>query len=156
MAYLYERIEIVEIELMENNESNDKNINAICIELNEYLMDRFRYKALPAYRTSSRGTNIISLRRVKFDLYLRFYYSQTPRWPANTIVIARLGFQKIRKGNGTHFISFLKGIALKYDFKYISLESTNENSSAFAKHFNFKESNYGSEDYIIAIKDLKL
>ena len=60
-------------------------------------------------------------RRIKFDIYLRFYYSQTPRWPANTIVIARLGFQKTRKGNGTHFISFLKGIALKYDFEYISL-----------------------------------
>ena len=141
---------------MELNESDDKNINAICIELNEYLMARFKYKALPAYRTLNRGTNIITRRRVKFDLYLRFYYSQTPRRPANTIVIARLGFRKTRKGNGTHFISFLKRIALKYDFEYISLECTNENSSAFAKHFDFKESKYGNEDYIIAIKDLKL
>ena len=141
---------------MELNESDDKNINAICIELNEYLMARFKYKALPAYRTLNRGTNIITRRRVKFDLYLRFYYSQTPRQPANTIVIARLGFRKTRKGNGTHFISFLKRIALKYDFEYISLECTNENSSAFAKHFDFKESKYGNEDYIIAIKDLKL
>ncbi|QUT19142.1 hypothetical protein INE94_00967 [Parabacteroides distasonis] len=144
------------IEYMELNESEDRNINAICIELNEYLMGRFRYKVLPAYRTFSGGTNIMTRRRIKFDIYLRFYYSQTPRWPANTIVIARLGFQKTRKGNGTHFISFLKGIALKYDFEYISLECTNENSSAFAKHFNFKESKYGNEDYIIAIKDLKL
>ena len=141
---------------MELNESEDRNINAICIELNEYLMGRFRYKVLPAYRTFSGGTNIMTRRRIKFDIYLRFYYSQTPRWPANTIVIALLGFQKTRKGNGTHFISFLKGIALKYDFEYISLECTNENSSAFAKHFNFKESKYGNEDYIIAIKDLKL
>lgn len=93
---------------MENNESNDKNINAICIELNEYLMDRFRYKALPAYRTSSRGTNIITHRRVKFDLYLRFYYSQTSRWSANTIVIARLGFQKTRKRKWNAFYKFSK------------------------------------------------
>ena len=54
---------------MELNESEDRNINAICIELNEYLMGRFRYKVLPAYRTFSGGTNIMTRRRIKFDIY---------------------------------------------------------------------------------------
>ena len=50
-----------------------------------------------------------------------------------------MGFKKTRKGNGTHFLSFLKDIAMKYDYDYIGLESTNDNSSAFAEHFNFKD-----------------
>ena len=51
---------------MKLNESDNKNINVICIELNEYLINRFKYKTLPAYRTLNRDTNIITCRRVKF------------------------------------------------------------------------------------------
>ena len=56
---------------MELNESEDRNINAICIELNEYLINRFKYKTLPAYITLNRDTNIITCRRVKFDVSIR-------------------------------------------------------------------------------------
>ena len=56
---------------MKLNESDNKNINVICIELNEYLINRFKYKTLPAYRTLNRDTNIITCRRVKFDVSIR-------------------------------------------------------------------------------------
>ena len=54
---------------MKLNESDNKNINVICIELNEYLINRFKYKTLPAYRTLNRDTNIITCRRVKFHIF---------------------------------------------------------------------------------------
>ena len=132
---------------MENNLTiQDENINVICSELNKYLMERFGYKTPPAYRTLSGSNNIMVYSRVKFDLYLRCYY-EASNWPANTIIIARLGFLKTRKGYGTHFLKFLKAIALKYGFEYIGIECANKNSSAFAKHFKFKE--FNSEKYIL-------
>ena len=52
---------------MELNESEDRNINAICIELNEYFNGSFLdTKFFPAYRTFSGGTNIMTRRRIKF------------------------------------------------------------------------------------------
>ena len=53
---------------MKLNESDNKNINVICIELNEYLINRFKYKTLPAYRTLNRDTNIISKHPIKYTL----------------------------------------------------------------------------------------
>ena len=63
---------------MELNESEDRNINAICIELNEYLMGRFRYKVLPAYRTFSGGTNIMTRRESSLTYTLDFIIHKHP------------------------------------------------------------------------------
>ena len=42
---------------MKLNESDNKNINVICIELNEYLINRFKYKSVqPGSRTYGPGT----------------------------------------------------------------------------------------------------
>lgn len=141
---------------MENNRTiQDENIDAICSELNKYIMERFEYKTPPAYRTLS--DNIMVHSRVKFNLYLRCYY-EISNWPANTIVIARLGFLKTRKGHGTHFLKFLKEIALKYDFEFIGIECANKNSSAFAKHFKFEEfkSEKHISNYIIRVEMLEV
>lgn len=131
-----------------------KQLVQICQELNEYLMKRFKYKSPPAYVTG--GTNIINRPRVKFSIYLRFFHERIYNlWPPKTIIIAQLGFRETRKGNGTHFLSFLKDIALKYGYEHIGLENTNNESSAFAEHFKFQdlqEKRY----YSIAIKELNI
>ena len=52
-------------------------------------------------------------------------------------------------------LSFLKDIAMRYDYDYIGLESTNDNSSAFAEHFNFKD--LGDKwNYLISIKEFHI
>ena len=44
---------------------------------------------------------------------------------------------------------------MRYDYDYIGLESTNDNSSAFAEHFNFKD--LGDKwNYLISIKELHI
>jgi hypothetical protein len=136
------------------NSSYQKQLEQICQEVNEYVMNRFKYKIPPAYITS--GTNIFMPPQAQISIYLRFFHEQVYKlWPPKTIIIAQLGFKKARKGNGTHFLSFLKDIAMKYDYDYIGLESTNDNSSAFAEHFNFKD--LGDKwNYLISIKELHI
>ena len=140
---------------MENRNSNyQEQLKQICQEVNEYVMNRFKYKNPPANITS--GTNILMPPKAQISIYLRFFHEQVYKlWPPKPIIIAQLGFKKTRKGNGTHFLSFLKDIAMRYDYDYIGLESTNDNSSAFAEHFNFKD--LGDKwNYLISIKELHI
>ena len=132
-----------------------ESLNQICHELNEYLMKRFKYKSPPTYITYT-GTTIINWSRVKFSIYLRFFYERIYNlWPPKTIIIAQLGFRETRKGNGTHFLSFLKDIALRYGYEYIGLENTNDNSCAFAEHFNFQDIQE-KKYYLIDVKKLQI
>lgn len=140
---------------MKNKDTKYKEqLELICQEVNEYIMNQFKYKIPPAYITS--GTNIFMRPKAQISIYLRFWYEQVYNiWPPKTIIVAQLGFRKTRKGNGTHFLSFLKEIAMKYGYEYIGLESTNDESSAFAEHFKSKD--LGERwNYLISVKDLQI
>ena len=54
--------------------------------------------------------------------------------------------------DGSHFVSFLTEIALKYGFKYVGIESTNEKSSSFGKKLGF--SLIDGFNYAISVKNL--
>lgn len=104
-------------------------------DIDEYLMQRFKYRRSLIYLTPD---NIIVARRVtRINLYLRLRRKES-LFPPNCLIIARLGFRKERIGHGTHFISFLIEIALKYDFSHIGLESVNDKSKAFAEKLGFQ------------------
>lgn len=62
-------------------------------DLDIYLMNRYGYKKKPSHLGI--GPNISATRKA-FDLYLRF---KPVRW-SNTLVIARIEFDKTRVGNG--------------------------------------------------------
>lgn len=103
-------------------------------EIDEYLMQRFKYRRSLLYLTPD---NIIVCRRVtRINLYLRLRRKES-LFPPNCLIIARLGFRKERIGHGTHFIKFLIEIALKYNFSYIGLESVNDKSRAFVEKLGF-------------------
>lgn len=92
-------------------------------DIDNYLMKRFKYRLSLAYLTPD---NIIVTRRNKrVDLYLRIRRAES-LFPADCLIIARIGFRKERIGNGTHFVHFLSGIALKYGFRHIGIESVND------------------------------
>ena len=99
-----------------------------------YLMERFKYRKSLVWLTVD---NIIATRRnSRVDLYLRIRRIKS-RFPPDCLIIARLSFSKERIGHGTHFLSFLTGVARKYGFNYIGIECANDKSGAFAKKLGF-------------------
>ena len=118
-------------------------------EINSYLMKRFKYRIPLVYLTPD---NIIVTRRNKrVDLYLRIRRVENV-FPPDCLIIARICFRKERTGHGSHFVCFLLGIALKYGFRHIGIESVNEKSSSFAKKLGF----YSIDDsnYAVSVKNL--
>lgn len=118
-------------------------------EIDEYLMQRFKYRRSLLYLTPD---NIIVCRRVtRINLYLRLRRKKS-LFPSNTLIVARLGFRKERIGHGTHFIYFLSKIALKYNFSHIGLESANDKSKTFAEKLGFHSIN--GINYSISVESL--
>lgn len=103
-------------------------------DIDRYLMERFKHRKSLVWLTVN---NIIVTRRnSRVDLYLRIRRSES-RFPPDCLIIARLGFSKKRIGHGSHFVRFLSEIALKYGFKHIGLESTNEKGASLIWKLGF-------------------
>lgn len=120
-------------------------------EIDNYLMERFKYRLSLVYLTPD---NIIICRRnSRTNLYLRLRRMKS-LFPPDCLIIARIGFTKERIGHGTHFIQFLTEIAVKYSFGYIGIESTNEKSKAFAEKLGFQS--IDGDNYVTSVKGLVL
>ncbi|MDD2245100.1 MAG: GNAT family N-acetyltransferase [Bacteroidales bacterium] len=114
-----------------------------------YLMKRFKYRLSLVYLTSD---NVVTCRRTsRVDLYLRIRRKES-LFPPDCLIIARIRFRKERIGHGTHFVRFLSGIALKYGFKHIGIESVNEKSRSFAEKLGFHS--IDGSNYVISIDRL--
>ena len=112
-------------------------------------MKRFKYRLSLIYLTPD---NVIATRKnSRIDLYLLIRKVES-LFPPDCLIIARISFQKERIGHGSHFVKFLAEIALKYGFKYIGIESTNEKSSSFAKKLGFYS--IDGFNYAISVKNL--
>lgn len=122
---------------------------AICQEIDNYLMERFKYRLSLVYLTPD---NIVTTRRnSRIDLYLRIRKVESI-FPSDCLIIARISFRKERAGHGTHFVHFLTEIAVKYDFKYIGIESVNKKSSLFAEKLGFQS--IDGSNYVALVEDL--
>lgn len=118
-------------------------------EIDNYLMERFKYRLSLVYLTPD---NIIVTRRNKrIDLYLRIQKVESI-FPPDCFIIARISFSKERAGHGTHFVRFLTEIAVKYGFKHIGIESANEKSKTFAEKLNFQP--IDRSNYVVSVEDL--
>lgn len=122
---------------------------AIRQEIDTYLMERFKYRLPLVYLTVDK---IVATRRnSRIDLYLRIRRVES-LFPPDCLIIARIGFGKERVGHGTHFVCFLTEVAIKYGFKHIGIESTNEKSSSFAEKIGFQSIDGSS--YVASVEDL--
>lgn len=118
-------------------------------EIDNYLMKRFKYSLSLVGLTPD---NIITTRRnSRIDLYLRIRRVKS-LFPPDCLIIARIGFRMERIGHGTHFVRFLSGIALKYGFKHVGIESTNEKSGSFAEKLGFHS--IDGSNYVVSVKNL--
>jgi len=114
-----------------------------------YLMKRFKYRRSLVYLTYD---NIVTSRRnSRIDLYLRIRRTEG-LFPPDCLIIARISFKEERVGHGSHFVRFLAETALKYSFKHIGIESTNEKSSSFARKLGFHS--IDGSNYAITIDSL--
>ena len=119
-------------------------------EIDIYLMKRFRYRRSLVYLTPD---NIVSTRRnSRIDLYLRIRRKES-LFPPDCLIIARISFHKERIGHGTHFVRFLAETALKYGYRHIGIESTNEKSSSFARKLGFQP--IDSFNYTIPVENFR-
>jgi GNAT superfamily N-acetyltransferase len=103
-------------------------------EFDDFVRERFRYKK----RTVTRNLgNTLNVFRAPVDIYLRFRPRAT--WPADSIVIARTGFAKQRKGHGTALLRFLVERAPRYGIRSIGIEQTHdgEDIMGFVDKFGF-------------------
>lgn len=103
-------------------------------EIDSYLMKRFKYRLSLVYLTPDNV--VITRRNSRIDLYLRIRRVES-LFPPGCLIIARISFRKERIGHGSHLVRFLAGIALKYGFKHIGIESVNDKSRAFAEKLGF-------------------
>lgn len=118
-------------------------------EIDSYLMERFKYRLSLVYLTPD---NIVATRRnSRIDLYLRIRKVES-LFPPDCLIIARIGFLKERIGNGSHFVSFLTEIAIKYGFIHIGIESVNDKSKAFAEKLGFQS--IDGSNYTVLVESL--
>ena len=118
---------------------------------NQYLMKEHGYKYRLVRINAIRTT--VSAYRKKFDIYLRFPSEKYKTWNNETLIIARMYFTKTRVGHGTSLLKFLVEQSALYEYKYIGLEMTNDDSAAFAKKFKFKP--FNGKDWRVNIEDLR-
>ena len=118
-------------------------------EVDIYLMKRFRYRSSLVSLTPD---NIVTTRRnSRIDFYLRIRRVKS-LFPPDCFIIARIGFSKERIGHGSNFVRFLSETALKYGYKHIGIELTNEKSRSFAEKLGFYS--IDGSNYAISVKNL--
>ncbi|WP_225548045.1 hypothetical protein [Chromobacterium violaceum] len=112
-------------------------------------MNRYGYKKKPSHLGIG---PTISATRKAFDLYLRF---KPVRWN-NTLVIARIEFDKTRTGNGTSLLEVLTMLSEKYHYDSIGIEAAlTEEIVSFVKKFGFSKVPNKNDDWLIPITTLK-
>lgn len=114
-----------------------------------YLMKQFEYRRPLLYLTFD---NVIASERNKdINLYLRLRRKES-QFPSDCLIIARIGFCEERIGHGTDFIRLLTEIAVKYGFKHIGIEATNEKSSSLVEKLGFYSTD--GSNYAVSVESL--
>lgn len=108
------------------------NAELFATALAPFLADHFSYKR--NHVTLGLGA-LVNARTSKYDLYFRVTPPKGGFWEPDTLVIARIEFKPARKGHGRRFMAFLVECADRIGYSKIGIESTNENSEAFAAKF---------------------
>ena len=123
---------------------NENNIKAFCEKFGQWLESQGIATADDVrYGFSSN----ISVEVEDYSFYLRcfnFIEGYDPQiyedfsWPADCIVVARLGLKNQRKGLGSKFLRFLVDNSRNYAYKQIGFEECNFISESFCLKFGMK------------------
>ena len=102
--------------------------------LEVFLKQQFNYRTQVCQK--GLGPTVMASRHA-VALYVRYKPAHFAVDFDRPIVITRMGFHKTRHGHGRALLSFLVEQAEKFGLGSVVLESTNEESSAFAQKFGF-------------------
>ena len=128
--------------------------SALLVHLHDFIVERFCYK--PRYirtRLHSQFGTVTAFTK-RYDLYVRLFGRPDGFWPRERLVVARIAFLEQRAGHGRALIRLLVERAPLLGYRYIGIESTNDNSSAFAKSLGFTPCPQG-RDWLADIGTLK-
>lgn len=128
--------------------------SALLPHLQAFILERFGYK--PSYiktRLHSLFGTVTALTK-QYDLYIRLFGGPDDFWPRERLVLARIIFLEERAGHGRALMSLLIELAPLLGYRYIGIESTNPNSSAFALRLGFTPDEHG-HNWIADIETLK-
>ncbi len=116
---------------------SDQQSSALAGHLCDFILERFSYKPryIRAHLHSQFGTVTAFTKR--YDLYIRLFGRPDELWPRERLVLARITFLEQRAGHGRTLVNRLVELAPLLGYRYIGIESTNDNSSAFAKRLGF-------------------
>lgn len=128
---------------------SDELLSEFSQELNLYLQKRFQYLG----QCTQISEETISVRRKKVYMYLRFRTSR--HWPAETLVVANLGFLEQRQGHAHALLTKFTECAAKFGYTQIGFEHASVSLSQFAKKHGF--TNYrDSINWLIPVETLEL
>lgn len=119
-------------------------------ELNTYLSSRYCYKKRLCFVVNR---NVIMVEAKRVSLYLR--YKPQSFFNNNTLVVARIEFQKTRNGNGKDLLRFFASIAAKYQIEHIGFEQViTEDSISFTNKYKFRKI-FNDNQITISIRELE-
>lgn len=130
-------------------------LKALCSEfsseLDQYVRTRYRYKTSGVRQGFS---NTIDISRVPISLYLRF--RPLASWPTDSIVIAKIEFDKQRRGHGSALLRFLVEVAPRYGIKSVGIEQTHDGDDiqGFVRKFGFSPYRDG-RNWLVSIEVLE-
>ncbi|WP_338487328.1 hypothetical protein VRB78_14815 [Pseudomonas trivialis] len=115
----------------------EQSCEALKPHLTEFLADRFAYRPRYINQHLNRSFATVSAKTHKYDLYFRAFPRPHEFWPRESITIARIMFKELRAGHGRGLIEMLVKLAPKFGYKYLTIESANDNCAAFAQRMGF-------------------
>lgn len=138
-----------------SDEDKKAECKALCLEFlsefDEYVRSRYRCNTTCVFPG---GANTIDVRLQPISVYLRF--KPLHHWPANSIVIANIGFYEQRKGHGVALLKFLAETTPKYGIQSVGVEQTHggDNIQGFVRKFGFSQY-LDEKNWLISIEALK-
>ncbi|MFK3774100.1 hypothetical protein [Pseudomonas sp. NPDC089406] len=129
--------------------------NRLISELRPFLKENFGYSDRHINRHLNLGlTATINAYTLKYDIYLRLFPAPEAGWPRETLIIARIGFHRPRKGYGRKLLSLICEQSAELGYQHIAIESPNENSTAFGQRFGLKVMENG-RNLLGSVEDVK-
>lgn len=132
----------------------EQTCEALQLYLSDYLTERFAYKPRYVNQHLNRSFATISANTHKYDLYFRAFPRPHDYWPRESITIARIMFKERRAGHGRDLIKMLVKLAPEFGYRYLTIESANENSAAFAQRMGFTSYDDG-RNWVGSIVDIQ-
>lgn len=106
-------------------------------ELKTFLLERFSYKPRYVQRRVWRTFGTVSALSKQFDIYIRMFIKPDSFWPRECLVLARIGFEQQRAGHGRALVARMVELAPVFGYRYLAIESANNNAAAFAQRLGF-------------------